>query len=81
MKKNRVRKSRDTALSHVLSQLTTQGFPFFACQNDAAGAALKKAAPALGSGQPKNRLRLHTKSGGFRRLWLRNTADWGELLY
>ena len=37
---------------------------FFACQKDAAGAALKKAAPALGSGQIKNRLRLHPKSGG-----------------
>ena len=40
---------------------------FFACQKDAAGAgtALKKAAPALDSGQQKNRLRLHPKSGGF----------------
>ena len=34
-----------------------------------------KAAPALGSGQPKNPLRLHPKSGGSRRLWLCNTAD------
>ena len=46
---------------------------FFACQKDAAGAALKKAAPALGSGQHKNQLRLHPKSSGSRRL--RNT-DW-----
>ena len=48
---------------------------FFACQKDAAGArpALKKAAPSLGSGQIKNRLRLHPNSGGFRRLQLRNT--------
>ena len=37
---------------------------FFACQKDAAGAALKKAAPAQGSGQQKNRLRLHPQSGG-----------------
>ena len=41
---------------------------FFACQKDAAGAALKKAAPALGSGQIKKRLRLHPKSGGSRQL-------------
>ena len=39
---------------------------FFAGQKDAAraGAALKKVAPALGSGQIRNRLRLHPKSGG-----------------
>ena len=39
---------------------------FFACQKNAAGAALKKAAPALGSGQIENLLRLwlHPKSGG-----------------
>ena len=46
----------------------------FACQKDAAGAALKKAAPALGSGQQKNRLPLHHKSGGSRWLRLHNTA-------
>ena len=47
---------------------------FFACKKDAAGAALKQAALALGSGQQKNRLRLrlNPKSGGSRRL--RNTA-------
>ena len=37
---------------------------FFACLNDAAGAALKSAAPAPGSDQQKNRLRLRPKSGG-----------------
>ena len=52
---------------------------FFACQTDAAGAALKKAAPALGSGQIKTWLRPHPKSGGFRRLRLRNTVDYSKL--
>ena len=37
---------------------------FFACLKDAAGAALKSAAPAPGSDQQKNRLRLRPKSGG-----------------
>ena len=49
---------------------------FFACQKDAAGAALKQVTPALGSGQQKNRLRLHPKSGGSRWLRLRNTAKY-----
>ena len=46
--------------------VTTAKFSFFASQKDAAGAALKKVASALGSGQEKNRLwlRLHPKSGG-----------------
>ena len=61
-------------LSHVLSQ--QQGFPFLLAKKYAfrARAALKKA--ALGSGQQKNRLRLHPKSASSRRLWLRlrNTA-------
>ena len=48
--------------------VTTKSLSFFACQKDAAGAALKKTAPALGSGQQKNRLRFHPKSGGSRRL-------------
>ena len=39
-------------------------FSVFACQKDATGAALKKAAPALGSGQQKSRLLLEPKSGG-----------------
>ena len=43
---------------------------FFHCQKDGAEAALKKAAPALVSGQ---QLQLHPKSGGSRRLRLRNT--------
>ena len=51
---------------------------FFACLKDAAGAALKKAAPAPtpGSDPKKNRLRLRPKSAGSRRfrLRLRNTA-------
>ena len=50
---------------------------FFACLKDAAGAALKNAAPATGSDQQKNRLRLWSplKSGGSgSRLRLRNTA-------
>ena len=40
---------------------------FLACLEDAAGAALKSAAPAPGSDQQKNRLRLRSrpKSGGF----------------
>ena len=43
----------------LMSCLTQeQGF-FFACLKDAAGAALKSAAPAPGSDQQKNRLRLH----------------------
>ena len=48
---------------------------FFHCQKDAAGAeaALKKAAPALVSGQQKKQLQLHPKSGGSSRLRLRNT--------
>ena len=52
-----------------------QGLPFFACQKDTAraGADWKKAAPPLSSGQQKNRLRLHPKSGGSRRLRLRFT--------
>ena len=54
--------------------VTTTRLSFVAFQKDAAGAALKKAAPALGFGQQKNRLRLHPKSGGPRRLRLRNTA-------
>ena len=43
-----------------------QGFSFFACLKDAAGAALKSAAPAPGSDQQKNLLRLRSrpKSGG-----------------
>ena len=54
---------------------------FFACLKDAAGAgpALKNAAPAPGSGKEKHRLRLwlrsRPKSGGSRRLWLRNTGQ------
>ena len=37
----------------------------------------KKAAPALGSELPKNRpwLRSRLKTGGSRRLWLRNTGE------
>ena len=34
---------------------------FFACLKDAAGAALKNAAPAPGSDQQKNRLQRHLK--------------------
>ena len=59
-------------LSHVLWQ--HKAFLFYLSKK-AAGAALKKAAPDLGSGQIKNRLRLHPKSGGYRRLRLRNTGD------
>ena len=53
--------------------VTTTRLPFFACQKDAAGTALKRAAPALGPGQQKSRLRLHPESGGSWRL--RNTAS------
>ena len=45
---------------------------FFVCLTDAAGAALKNAAPAPGSDLQKNRLRSRPRSGGSRRL--RNTA-------
>ena len=48
---------------------------FFACLKDAAGKALKNAAQAPGSDQQKNRLRLRPKSGGCRRLRLRNTVN------
>ena len=51
-------------LSLVLYLSNNTRLSFFACQKDAAGAALKKAAPNLGSGHIKNRLRLHPKSGG-----------------
>ena len=47
----------------------------FACQKDAAGVALTKADPALGSSQQKNQLQLHPESCGSRRLRLRNTAS------
>ena len=46
--------------------VTTAKLSFFACQKDAsgAGAALKNAAPALGSGQQKNQLRLQPRNTG-----------------
>ena len=49
---------------------------FFACLKDAAGVALKNAAAAPGSDLQKIQLRLRSrpKSGGSRRLRLRNTA-------
>ena len=55
--------------------MTTPRLSFFACQKDVAGAVFFKAAPSpvLGSGHKKNRLQLHPKSGGSRRLRLRNT--------
>ena len=60
-------------LSHVLSQ--QQGFPILLAKRCSRSRSRpKKAAPALGSGQQKNRLRLHPKSGGSRRLRLCNTA-------
>ena len=56
----------------------------FASKKDAAGggAALKKSAPAaaLGSCQRKNRLRLHPKSGGSRRLRLRKKDKQDEII-
>ena len=52
-------------LSHVLSQ---QGFHLLPDKNDAAGAALKKAALTLGSGQQKNRLRLRNTAFNFQML-------------
>ena len=70
------------------SCFVTTRLSFFACQKDAAGAALKKAAPALGSSQQKNRLQLPPKSGGsgsatlLRRaeFWICNTGPKGGTL-
>ena len=62
--------------SLVIFFQNNKAFLFFACQKEAAGvgAALKKAAPALSSGQLKNRLRLHPKSGGSRSATLIGTV-------
>ena len=53
----------------------TKAFLFCLPKKDVAGAVFFKAAlsPVLGSGHKKNRLQLHPKSGGSRRLRLRNT--------